>query len=40
MLGEIVALDRVEEGPDFFKEEERLLNAAEASAATAVETVQ
>jgi two-component system, NarL family, sensor histidine kinase DevS len=40
MLGAIVALDRVEEGPDFFPEDERLLNAAAASAATAVATVQ
>ncbi len=40
MLGAIVALDRAEEGPDFFAEDERLLNAAAASAATAVATVQ
>lgn len=39
-LGAIVALDRLEEGPDFYAEDERLLNAAAASAATAVATVQ
>jgi signal transduction histidine kinase len=39
-LGAIVALDRLEEGPDFYPEDERLLNAAAASAATAVATVQ
>jgi signal transduction histidine kinase len=39
-LGAIVALDRLEEGPLFFAEDERLLNAAAASAATAVATVQ
>ncbi len=40
MLGAIVALDRIEEGPDFYPEDERLLGAAAASAATAVATVQ
>jgi signal transduction histidine kinase len=39
-LGAIVALDRIEEGPDFYPEDERLLIAAAASAATAVATVQ
>jgi two-component system, NarL family, sensor histidine kinase DevS len=39
-LGMIVALDRLEEGPDFYSEDERLLRAAAASAATAVATVQ
>ncbi|HSR94940.1 MAG TPA: GAF domain-containing sensor histidine kinase [Solirubrobacterales bacterium] len=39
-LGAIVALDRLEEGPAFFAEDERLLTAAAASAATAVATVQ
>jgi two-component system, NarL family, sensor histidine kinase DevS len=39
-LGAIVALDRVEGGPDFYAEDERLLTAAAASAATAVATVQ
>jgi signal transduction histidine kinase len=39
-LGLIVALDRIEEGPDFYAEDERLLAAASASAATAVATVQ
>ncbi|HET7177930.1 MAG TPA: GAF domain-containing sensor histidine kinase [Solirubrobacterales bacterium] len=39
-LGAIVALDRLEEGPRFFAEDERLLVAASASAATAVATVQ
>jgi len=39
-LGAIVAFDRVEEGPDFHAEDERLLVAASASAATAVATVQ
>lgn len=39
-LGAIVALDRLEEGPDFYSEDERLLIAASASAATAVATVQ
>jgi signal transduction histidine kinase len=38
-LGTIVALDRLEEGPEFYPEDERLLNAAAASAATAVATV-
>ncbi|HEX6688038.1 MAG TPA: GAF domain-containing sensor histidine kinase [Solirubrobacterales bacterium] len=39
-LGAIIALDRLEEGPDFYPEDERLLTAAAASAATAVATVQ
>jgi signal transduction histidine kinase len=39
-LGAIVALDRLEEGPDFYAEDERLLNAAAASAAIAVATVE
>ncbi|MGB7588550.1 MAG: GAF domain-containing sensor histidine kinase [Solirubrobacterales bacterium] len=39
-LGMIVALDRLEEGPEFYAEDERLLIAASASAATAVATVQ
>jgi two-component system, NarL family, sensor histidine kinase DevS len=39
-LGQIVAFDRLEEGPDFYAEDERLLRAAAASAATAVATVQ
>jgi signal transduction histidine kinase len=39
-LGVIVALDRLEEGPRFCLEDERLLVAASASAATAVATVQ
>lgn len=39
-LGAIVALDRLEEGPDFYAEDERLLRAAAASAAIAVATVQ
>jgi signal transduction histidine kinase len=39
-LGAIVALDRLEEGPDFYAEDERMLAAAAASAATAVATVQ
>jgi signal transduction histidine kinase len=39
-LGAIVALDRLEEGPHFYPEDERLLTAAAASAATAVATVQ
>jgi signal transduction histidine kinase len=39
-LGAIVALDRLEEGPDFYAEDERMLKAAAASAATAVATVQ
>jgi signal transduction histidine kinase len=39
-LGAIVALDRLEEGPAFYAEDERLLTAAAASAATAVATVQ
>jgi signal transduction histidine kinase len=40
LLGAIVALDRLEEGPDFYAEDERLLYAAAASAAIAVATVQ
>ncbi len=39
-LGAIVALDRLEEGPQFYPEDERLLVAASASAANAVATVQ
>jgi signal transduction histidine kinase len=39
-LGAIVAFDRLEEGPDFYPEDERLLVAAAASAAAAVATVQ
>lgn len=39
-LGAIVALDRLEEGPGFYSEDERLLTSAAASAATAVATVQ
>jgi signal transduction histidine kinase len=39
-LGAIVAFDRLEEGPDFYAEDERMLVAASASAATAVATVQ
>jgi signal transduction histidine kinase len=39
-LGAIVALDRLEEGPAFYPEDERLLTAAGASAAIAVATVQ
>lgn len=39
-MGAIVALDRLEEGPEFFTEDRRLLVAASASAATAVATVQ
>jgi two-component system, NarL family, sensor histidine kinase DevS len=39
-LGAIVALDRLEEGPRFFPEDERLLAAAATSAAAAVATVQ
>jgi two-component system, NarL family, sensor histidine kinase DevS len=39
-LGTIVALDRFEEGPDFYPEDERMLVAASASAATAVATVE
>jgi signal transduction histidine kinase len=39
-LGAIVALDRLEDGPGFDPEDERLLVAASASAATAVATVQ
>ncbi len=38
-LGAIVALDRIEEGPNFYAEDERLLIAAAASAASAVATV-
>ena len=40
LLGAIVALDRLEEGPDFYAEDERLLSAAAVSAAIAVATVQ
>ncbi|HET6570241.1 MAG TPA: GAF domain-containing protein [Solirubrobacterales bacterium] len=40
MLGTILALDRLEEGPDFYPEDKRLLDAGAASAATAVATVQ
>jgi two-component system, NarL family, sensor histidine kinase DevS len=40
MLGAIVALDRLEEGPGFYTEDERLLAAAATSAAIAVATVQ
>jgi signal transduction histidine kinase len=39
-LGTIVALDRFEEGPDFYAEDERMLVAAAASAATAVATIE
>jgi signal transduction histidine kinase len=39
-LGAIVALDRIEGGPRFHAEDERLLSAAATSAATAVATVQ
>lgn len=39
-LGAIVALDRLEEGPDFYPEDDRLLSAAAVSAAIAVATVQ
>ncbi len=39
-LGTIVALDRFEEGPAFYPEDERMLVAASASAATAVATVE
>lgn len=39
-LGAIVAFDRIEEGPEFFAEDERLLAAAAASAATALATVE
>jgi signal transduction histidine kinase len=39
-LGTIVALDRFEEGPHFYPEDERMLIAASASAATAVATVE
>jgi signal transduction histidine kinase len=39
-LGAIVALDRLEEGPDFYAEDGRMLRAASASAATAVATVE
>lgn len=39
-LGVIVALDRLEEGPRFHPEDERLLAAAATSAAAAVATVQ
>jgi signal transduction histidine kinase len=39
-LGTIVALDRLEEGPGFHAEDERLLAAAATSAAAAIATVQ
>lgn len=39
-LGMILALDRFEDGPDFYPEDARMLVAASASAATAVATVQ
>ncbi len=39
-LGTIVALDRFEEGPAFYPEDERMLIAAAASAATAVATIE
>jgi signal transduction histidine kinase len=39
-LGSIVALDRIEEGPEFYAEDRRLLTAAAASAATAVSTIE
>jgi signal transduction histidine kinase len=39
-LGTIVALDRLEGGPGFYPEDERLLVAASASAATAVATIE
>lgn len=39
-LGTIVALDRLEEGPDFYAEDRRLLTAAAVSAATAVSTIE
>ncbi len=39
-LGTIIALDRLEEGPRFHPEDERLLAAAATSAAAAVATVQ
>jgi signal transduction histidine kinase len=39
-LGAIVVLDRLEEGPGFYPEDERLLTGAAASAATALATVQ
>jgi signal transduction histidine kinase len=39
-LGAIVALDRLEDGPGFYPEDEHLLAAAATSAATAVATVQ
>lgn len=39
-LGAIVALDRLEEGPRFLPEDERMLAAAATSAAAAVATVQ
>jgi len=38
-LGAIIAFDRLEEGPDFYAEDERLLVGAAASASTAVATV-
>jgi signal transduction histidine kinase len=39
-LGSLVAFDRIEEGPEFFAEDRRLLGAAAASAATAVSTIE
>ncbi|MBW8060360.1 MAG: GAF domain-containing protein [Solirubrobacterales bacterium] len=39
-LGAILALDRLEEGPEFGAEDERMLVAASASAAVAIATVQ
>jgi signal transduction histidine kinase len=39
-LGAIVALDRIEEGPEFYAEDRRLLTAAAVSAATAVSTIE
>jgi signal transduction histidine kinase len=39
-MGAIVALDRLEEGPDFYPEDARMLVAASASAAIAIATVQ
>lgn len=39
-LGAIIALDRIEEGPEFYAEDQRLLTAAAVSAATAVSTIE
>jgi signal transduction histidine kinase len=39
-LGAIVALDRIEEGPEFYPEDEQLLAAAAASAATVIATLE